>query len=150
MAGLPQWEQPNAEGAEASQRAQNYSGSDLSGVVIGCAIEVQRHLGTGLLESAYGAALAVELETQGIAYKREVPVLAAYKGRPLGIGYRADFIVDDFLVIEIKAIETLNGTHKAQLLSYLRVGDFPLGLLINFHAAPLATRGTMRVVNQLR
>jgi GxxExxY protein len=149
MGGLPRQEQPNAERAEASQRAQRFSGSDLSGAVIGCAIEVQRHLGTGLLESAYSAALAVELESRNIAHRREVAVLATYKGRPLGIGYRADFIVEDFLVIEVKAIEALNGTHKAQLLSYLRVGGFPLGLLVNFHAAPLATRGTMRVVNQL-
>jgi GxxExxY protein len=117
--------------------------------VIGCAIEVQRHLGTGLLESAYGAALALEFDEQGIRYRREAPVMAAYKGQPLGVGYRADFIIENFLVLEVKAIELLNSAHRAQLLSYLRVGAFPLGLLVNFHASPLATKGTMRVVNQL-
>ncbi|TFY97608.1 GxxExxY protein [Ramlibacter humi] len=116
--------------------------------VIGAAMDVHRAFGVGLLESAYAAALAHELELRGLRFAREVPIAATYKGISVGVGYRADFIVEDSIVLELKAVEVLLPTHRAQLLSYLRLADFKLGLLINFHDAPL-TRGIRRVVNNL-
>jgi GxxExxY protein len=119
----------------------------LSHAVLGCAIEVQRTLGTGLLESAYAAALAIELGHRSLRFEREVPILASYKGIPLGVGFRADFVVEGELLLELKAGESLSEVHRAQVLSYLRLAGLSLGLLINFHDAPLMTRGVSRVVN---
>ena len=146
---LPPKEHPNAESAEDSQSSQRPSENELSKAAIGAAIEVQRNLGTGLLESAYAAAFACELHLRGIPYEAEVPIVATYKGEPLGIGYRADFIVGNRLLIELKAMEGITEVHRAQALSYLRLSGLRLALLINFHASPLATRGITRLVNQL-
>ena len=137
----------NAEDAEGSQDALNHE-NDLSHAVIGAAVEVQRVLGTGLLESAYAAALAVELRERGLSFEREVPVPASYKGQMLGVAFRADFLVEGRLLIELKAVEQMTDLHRAQLLSYLRVSGLRLGLLINFHAFPVV-KGVKRVVNQL-
>ena len=144
-------EHPNAEDAEKTQRTQSISNDfvkDLTSKVIGAAFEVQRVLGVGLLESAYAAALAIEMTKQGLAFEREVPIAAQYKGQSLGVAFRADFVVQDFLLLEIKAQELLIPAHRAQLLSYLRVSNMRLGLLINFHATPLRD-GICRVANQL-
>ena len=137
----------NAEDAKISQRAQKQE-NDFSHAVIGAAVEVQRVLGVGLLESAYAAALALELLERGVAFEREVAISACYKGQPLGVGFRADFIVEGSLLVELKALEAINDLHRAQLLSYLRVSGLKLGLLINFHAYPLV-KGIKRMVNQL-
>ena len=137
----------NAEGAEFAQRSQKKT-NDLSHAVIGAAMDVQRALGVGLLESAYAAALAIELTERGMGFERETPITAIYKGRPLGLAYRADFLVEGSLIVEIKAIEAVGEMHRAQLLSYLRVSGLKLGLLINFHTFPLA-KGIHRIVNQL-
>src|SRR4051812_48373316 len=99
---LTSMQPPNAEFPEESQSSQSESGNRLSQAVLGCAIEVQRNLGTGLLESAYSAALAIELEQRSLQYEREVPILASYKGIPLGVGFRADFIVEGKLLLELK------------------------------------------------
>ncbi len=140
----------NAEFAKETQRAQSQSTEeDCSHDIIGAAIEVQRELGVGLLESAYCAALEIELTDRGLAFEREVPIEAWYKNQPLGLAYRADFVVDGKVIVEIKAIEAITDVHRAQLLSYLRVADLKLGLLINFHAAPLGTKGIARLVNRL-
>ena len=137
----------NAEGAKFAQRSQKET-NDLSHAVIGAAMDVQRALGVGLLESAYSAALAIELTERGMGFEREAPMTAIYKGRPLGLAYRADFVVEGSLIVEIKAIEAVGEMHRAQLLSYLRVSGLKLGLLINFHTFPLA-KGIHRIVNQL-
>jgi len=142
-------QQPDAEFAECSQSSRSLSVNELSEAVIGCAIEVQRHLGVGLLESAYAAAMAMEFADRKIGYEREVPVLAKYKGESVGLAYRADFIVDGAVVVELKAIDVIADVHRAQVLSYLRLGGFKLGLLINFCAAPISTRGVVRVVTKL-
>ena len=122
--------------------------NDFSRAVIGAAVEVQRELGTGLLESAYCAALAVEFAERKLSFVQEAPITALYKGRPLGVGYRADFIVEQSVIIEVKAVEAVTDIQRAQLLTYLRLADLKLGLLINFHVFPL-TKGLSRVVNNL-
>jgi GxxExxY protein len=96
--------QPDAEGAEATQNSQKDNlkfENELSHAVIGAAVEVQRVLGIGLLESAYSAALAIELGEREIGFEREVAVPAMYRGRPLGVAYRADFIVERALIVEV-------------------------------------------------
>jgi GxxExxY protein len=140
----------NAEGAEDSQRTQRDSPleNDFSHEIIGAALEVQRALGTGLLESAYAAAFAIELAEREIGFAQEVALSGSYKGRPLGVAYRADFIVENSVIVEIKAIDAVTELHRAQLLSYLRVSSLKLGLLINFHAFPLG-KGVHRMVNKL-
>jgi len=143
--------QPDAEGAKASQRVQKEDSgfeNDFSHEVIGAAVEVQRVLGTGLLESAYAAALAIELHERELGFEREAPIEAIYKGRPLGVAYRADFIVEGRVLLELKAMEAVSEQHRAQLLSLLRVSGLKLGLLINFHVFPVV-KGIHRVVNKL-
>jgi len=143
--------QPNAEVAKVSQKAQNEDvgfENDFSHEVIGAAVEVQRVLGTGLLESAYAAALAIELHERELGFEREAAIEGMYKGRPLGVAYRADFIVEGRVMLELKAMEAVSEQHRAQLLSYLRVSGLKLGLLINFHIFPVV-KGVHRVVNKL-
>ncbi len=143
--------QPNAEAAKVSQKSQKEQPSfenDCSHDVIGAAVEVQRVLGTGLLESAYSAAMAIELHERELAFEREVPIEAVYKGRALGVAYRADFLVEGSVLLELKAMEAISDAHRAQLLSYLRVSGLKLGLLINFHVFPVV-KGIHRVVNKL-
>ena len=140
-------EHPDAEGAKVTQKSQNLD-NDFSRAVIGAAVEVQRVLGIGLLESAYAAALAIELDALGLHYLRDVPITARYKGHSLGVAFRADFIVENSLLLELKAQESITEAHRAQLLSYLRVSELKLGLLINFHAFPVV-KAVHRVVNKL-
>ena len=105
--------------------------------VIGAAIEVHRQLGPGLLESSYRECLCRELLLRGIPFEREKPLPLEYKGIHLGCGYRLDLLVDNSVVVEIKAIEALAPIHEAQLLTYLRIGGWRVGLLINFNVAVL-------------
>jgi GxxExxY protein len=118
----------------------------VSSAVIGAAIEVHRHLGPGLMESAYEAALARELSLRGLTYARQVRLPIAYKGADLGLGARLDLVVEDSLVIELKAVDHLGGIHKAQLLCYLRLTDLRVGLLINFNVEVLRN-GIRRILN---
>lgn len=122
--------------------------SDLSGRLIGAAIEVHRTLGPGFLESVYESALAIELEHRRIPFARQVPVELGYRGRPVGEG-RIDLIVDRQIVVELKAVEKLLPLHEQQLLSYLKVTGHSLGLLINFNVEVL-NRGVRRVVHGLK
>lgn len=105
--------------------------------VIGCAIEVHRTLGPGLLESTYQKALAHELKLQGIAFKVEVSLPVVYKGVYLDCGYRLDVVVEDRLIIELKSVDELKGIHMAQLLTYMKVSGIETGLLINFNVERL-------------
>jgi GxxExxY protein len=116
--------------------------------IIGASIEVSRHLGSGLVESAYEMALAVELGLQGLAVKHQQSLDVHYKGQELPSAFRMDLIVEDRVVVELKAVETLLPVHHAQLLTYLRLADKRLGLLINFHAIPLKS-GIRRIANHL-
>lgn len=136
----------NAEDAKESQNSLKLEDS-ISHAVIGAAVEVQRVLGTGLLESAYAAALAFELSERKLAFERQAPVPASYKGQALGVAFRADFLVEGKVLLELKAVEALTDLNRAQLLSYLRVSGLRLGLLINFHSFPVV-KGVKRVVNQ--
>ncbi len=112
--------------------------------VIGAALEVHKALGPGFLETVYEHALAVELELRGISFERQKSVAVTYKSRPIG-EHRLDFLVDGRLVVELKAVETFLPIHKAQLISYLKAANLPLGLLINFNEKWLRN-GIERVV----
>ena len=122
--------------------------SNLSGEVIGAAIEVHRLLGPGLLESAYELALARELALRGVRVERQKAVPLEYKGTALGDGFRIDLLVQERIIVEIKAVERLQAIHEAQLLTYLRLADKRLGLLINFNEKTIK-EGVKRVVNRL-
>ncbi len=110
---------------------------ELSERVIGAAIDVHRELGPGLLESAYEACLCRELQLRGLQYQRQVELPVTYKGVLLDCGYRIDVVVEQKLVIEVKAVEKVMPIHEAQLLTYLRLSRMRVGLLINFHSTIL-------------
>jgi GxxExxY protein len=120
----------------------------LSGEVIGAAIEVHRVFGPGLLESAYELALERELVLRGLSVERQKPVPLEYKGAALGDGFRIDMLINDQLIVEIKAVDCIQPIHEAQLLTYLRLTGKQLGLLINFNERILKS-GLKRVVNRL-
>ncbi len=127
----------------ASRRGFQFE--ELSHSVIGCAIEVHRILGPGLLESAYQRCLTRELQIHGLSYEDEVPLPIQYKGVDLECGYRIDLIVDHKLIVELKAVETVVNVHRAQLLTYMKLTSIHIGLLINFHV-PLLREGIERFV----
>ena len=105
--------------------------------IIGAAIEVHRQLGPGLLESAYKECLCKELSLRGISFEREKPIRLEYKGLELECGYRLDILVANLVVVEIKSVEAIAPIHEAQLITYLRLGGWKIGLLINFNVAVL-------------
>ena len=113
--------------------------------IIGAAIEVHRALGPGLLESAYEECLARELELRRIPFERQKPLPLRYKGAALDCGYRVDFLVAGEVVVEVKAVDALLPIHQAQVLTYLKLGGWKVGLLVNFHAS-LLKRGIKRLV----
>jgi len=120
--------------------------NDLSHSLIGAAIEVHRELGPGLLESAYETAYSHELKLRGIAHVRQQVMPIVYKGVPLDSGYRIDILVDDRLVIELKSVEKLIPLFSTQVLTYLRLGGYQLGLLMNFNV-PKLVDGIERISN---
>ncbi len=111
--------------------------SELSNRVIGCAIEVHKALGPGLLESAYQQCLCHELRLNGINFQIEKPLPIDYKGCHLDCGYRIDILVEDEIIIELKSVEQLNKVHDAQILSYMKLANIKQGFLINFNATLL-------------
>jgi GxxExxY protein len=117
----------------------------LTAKVIGLAIDVHRELGPGLLESAYEQYLCYELGQAELAFERQLPLPVVYKTVILECGYRLDIVVATKLVLEIKAIEKLLPIHDAQMLSYLRLGGYKVGLLLNFHS-PVLKDGLRRLV----
>ncbi len=118
----------------------------LSNVIIGAAIQVHRELGSGLLESAYEACLKYELAQQGLRVESQVSQPVIYKGIHLDCGYRLDLLVEDLIIVELKTVESLHPIHDAQLLTYLKLKNLWLGLLINFNV-PLLKNGIKRLVN---
>ena len=120
--------------------------NEISKTIIGCAIEVHKQLGPGLLESAYQECLYYELLQSGLRVQKEKPMPIIYKEVKLDHGYRIDLVVEDKVVIEIKTVEELNDVHTAQILTYLKLGDYRLGLLINFHVS-LLKNGLKRIIN---
>jgi GxxExxY protein len=114
--------------------------------IIGAAIDVHRELGPGLLESAYEAALAFELGLRAVPIERQRQQPVLYKGHLIELGYRIDLLVDDTVIVELKAVETLLPIHEAQLITYLKLADKRVGLLINFNV-PLLKQGIKRLAN---
>lgn len=109
----------------------------LSNKVIGFAIEVHKELGPGLLESTYEQCLAHELHLNGMDFKLQYQLPVEYKGVSLDCGYRVDILIENKLILELKSVEQVKGIHKAQLLTYMRLGNIPTGLLINFNVVKL-------------
>ncbi|MGA2052915.1 MAG: GxxExxY protein [Opitutales bacterium] len=118
---------------------------DLCHRVIGAAIEVHRHLGPGLLESAYETCLAHEIRSQGLQVETQLALPVSFKGLKLDASYRLDLIVEHILIIEVKAVEELHPVHTAQVLTYLKLIQLSLGLIINFNV-PVLKDGLKRVV----
>ena len=109
----------------------------LSNQVIGCAIEVHRELGPGLLESTYEQCLAYELRQRGIDFKLQQALPVQYKGLRLDCGYRVDVLVQDTLILELKSVDVIMGIHQAQLLTYMKLSGIKIGLLMNFNVSNL-------------
>ena len=122
-----------------------YIHQDLSRKIIGCAIEVHRNLGPGLLESIYEECLAKELELNRISHERQVMLPISYKGTRLEGEYRLDFLVENKIILELKSVESVLPVHKAQLLTYLKLTGLRLGLIINFNV-PALKDGIIRIV----
>lgn len=122
--------------------------NEIGSAIVASALKVHSHLGPGLLESAYHACLAHEISKANLSVRREVCVAIRYDGVEIDNGYRIDLLVADRVVIELKAVESILPVHRAQLLSYLRLGDFRLGYLLNFHA-PRMRDGIARIANGL-
>jgi GxxExxY protein len=123
--------------------------NDITETIIGAAIEVHKALGPGLLESAYEECLAHELQLRGIAFDRQRVLPVMYKGVHLDCGYRLDFLVEQSVVVELKAVEGLLPIHEAQMLTYLKIGGWSVGLLINFNV-PALRRGIKRIVHDFK
>jgi GxxExxY protein len=120
--------------------------NELSNIVIGKSIEVHKCLGPGLLESAYRECLYYEILNSGLNVEKEKPMPIVYKEMKLDHGYRIDLLVESKVVVELKTVEAFTDVHLAQVLTYLRLGNYRLGLLINFHVS-LLKNGIKRIIN---
>ena len=118
---------------------------DLSNRVIGAALEVHKNLGAGLLESAYEAALAYELQERNISFKQQASLPVQYKNIEIDCAYRIDLLIENTLIVELKAVEKVLPIHQAQLMTYMKLANIPTGLLINFNTK-LLKNGIKRVV----
>jgi len=122
--------------------------NELSSKIIGAAIEVHKILGPGLLESAYEECLCHELVLRSTSTQRQKALPILYKSKKLDCGYRLDIVVENLIILELKCCKKIEPIHKAQLLTYLKLSNLNLGLLLNFHV-PLMRDGIIRVVNEL-
>ncbi|WP_296621460.1 GxxExxY protein [Marivirga sp.] len=120
--------------------------NELSKIIIGSAIKVHQSLGPGLLESAYQECLFYELKNQNLAVIKEKSMPVTYEEIKMDCGYKIDLLVEDKVVIELKSVDKLNDVHKAQTLTYMKLGDYKLGLLINFNVSLLKS-GIKRLIN---
>jgi len=120
--------------------------NELSTIIIGCAIEVHRRLGAGLLERAYQECLMYELKLNGLKVEKEVLLPITYKDLKIDNGYRIDLLVEDKVVVELKTVEEIHNAHFAQTLTYLKFGNYKLGLIFNFNEAILKN-GIKRIIN---
>jgi GxxExxY protein len=118
---------------------------EITEIIIGCAIEVHRTLGPGLLESTYEECLAYEFKNLGLKFQRQIPVPVIYKDIKLDHGYKMDFLVEDQVVVELKSIDYIMPVHDAQMLTYLRIAKKKVGLLVNFKVT-LLKHGIRRYV----
>ena len=154
----------NLTHAEAQSRREHQLGSDsciligtkqtmsreneISGIILDAAITVHRKLGPGLLESVYERVLEYELKRRGLIVERQKPIAIEYEDLVIKDSFRADLVVEDKVIIELKSVERVEKVHKKQVLTYIRLADKRLGLLINF-GAPLLKDGIFRIVNGL-
>jgi len=122
--------------------------NELSSKIIGAAIEVHRALGPGLLESAYEKCLCYELNQRGLTFERQRSLPVIYKGQKIDCGYKLDVVVENTIILELKSCEEIEPIHKAQLLTYLKLSGFKLGLLLNFNV-PFLREGIVRIANGL-
>ena len=122
--------------------------NSISGTIVDAAFHIHSTLGPGLLESVYEVVLAHELEKRGLKVEQQKPVPIEFEGIRFDEGFRADLIVEDCIIVELKSVEELSRVHSKQLLTYLRLLDYRLGLLINF-GAPVIKEGIRRIVNRL-
>ena len=120
--------------------------NDIGTIIVDCALELHRNLGPGLLETVYEVTLARALERRGLAVQRQVSVPIEYQGETFSEGFRADLIVGDLVIVELKSIERVAPVHKKQLLTYLRLNGLKLGYLLNFGEA-LMREGITRTIN---
>jgi GxxExxY protein len=134
------------EDTEGTERNKMLRDEDLTHRIIGAAIEVHKQLGPGLLESTYERCLRFELQGRGIVCRTQVELPVVYRGIKLDCGYRVDVLVEERVVVELKAVEKLTPIDEAQLLTYLRLGGFETGLLINFNVLPLRDGIVRRVL----
>jgi GxxExxY protein len=111
--------------------------NEITKIIIGCAIEVHKNLGPGMLESAYEECLIFELIQKGLKTEKQLPVPVVYKEIKLDYGYRIDVLVENSIIIELKAVDSINPVHEAQLLTYMKFAQKPVGLLINFNVTVL-------------
>ncbi|MGH7975296.1 MAG: GxxExxY protein [Limisphaerales bacterium] len=128
------------------REAETQSFNELTERIIGACIEIHRSLGPGLLESAYEECLCHELSIAGISFERQKPLPVHYKNVKLDCGYRLDLAVEQKVIVELKTVENLMPIHEAQLLTYLKLSGFTLGLLINFNV-PMLKNGIKRIAN---
>lgn len=126
--------------------AETQSFTDITGKVIGACMGIHRHLGPGLLESAYEECLCYGLSAAGIRFERQKPLPVRYKSVNLDCGYRRDLVVEEKIILELKTVEHLLPIHEAQLLTYLKLSGLTLGLLINFNV-PVLKNGIKRIAN---
>ncbi len=122
--------------------------NDLSAIIVDCCFRVHTTLGPGLLESVYESVLCYELQKRGLSVRKQVEIPVIYEGMRLETGFRADVIVEDLVIIEIKSIEAIASVHSKQVLTYLRLCDMHLGMLVNFNVV-LIKDGIKRIVNHL-
>ena len=122
--------------------------NEISSIIIGAAIDVHKHLGPGLLESSYEICLAYELNQRGLEVRTQVALLVIYKEVNFEAGYRIDLLVENKVIVEIKVVEEFSDIHLAQILTYLKLSDHRLGLLLNFNVSKMVD-GLKRVVNNL-
>jgi GxxExxY protein len=120
--------------------------NDIGSIIVDCALDLHRNLGPGLLETVYEVTLARSLERRGLAVRRQVGVDIKYQGEVFSEGFRADLIVEDLVIVELKSIERVTPAHKKQLLTYLRLTGLKLGYLLNFGEA-LMRDGITRTIN---
>ncbi len=145
--GRRQWK--STQSAFGRSKAMVMNINQLTSKIIGAAIEVHKILGPGLLESAYEECLCHELSIQEVSFEKQKPLSIDYKGKKLDCGYRLDMVVENAVVLELKSCEKIEPIHQAQLLTYLKLSELNLGLILNFNV-PLMRDGIVRIVNELK
>lgn len=135
-------------GAKNTKKNLFMSENEIAKIIIGCAINVHKKLGPGLLESSYEECLVYEINKTGLRVERQKALPLIYEEVRLDVGYRIDLLIEGKVIIELKAVEFLNDVHLAQILTYLKLSDCKLGLLINFNVTKVVD-GIKRVVNNL-